>query len=199
MRTFSPILLRNRGKNLSSTSVPDLCHTIRFISCCYFRLRLADIHQQIAMRFTLSSPIFCSQFTDNQQRTTKNQQLSSILFESSHPLGPVLRLDSAGHGPGSGCVKFRMPLERPVLLYAHLSHRPVLKELVIAATAVTVQADHLDAAYPPINATCSCSLPPRGVWKKPRTLEDHGNALDHRGQSDSQRPPEFQRVRLSGR
>ena len=117
------------------------------------------------------------------------REAPSVILKPSHPRRPVFGLHTSGDGPGAGRVKFRVPLERPILLYAHLPHRPVQKEHVNAAT-VTIQADALDVRIVRFSPAIG------GLLYGLRALVDHRNALDQRGSRNSQRPPEFQCVRL---
>jgi len=72
-----------------------------------------------------------------------------VILKPSHPRRPVLRLDSAGHGPGTGRIKLPTPLQRPQLFKAHLPDRPIKKDS-IDMTVVPVQTKR---THPPRNTT----------------------------------------------
>lgn len=49
----------------------------------------------------------------------------AVVFELSHPLGPVSGLDAAGDGPGAGRVEEPVPFQSPQFLHAHLAGRAI--------------------------------------------------------------------------
>lgn len=57
----------------------------------------------------------------------------SVVFEMSHPFGPIFRLHAAGLGPGTGGVELAMPLQGPQFLEADLSRGPIHEETVYRA------------------------------------------------------------------
>jgi len=71
----------------------------------------------------------------------------SVVFEVSHPGGPISRLNAAGCGPGAGLVIYAMPLECPQLLESGLSDGPI-------------QKSHAYESIVPVNADTSHMLHP---------------------------------------
>jgi len=65
-----------------------------------------------------------------------------VVFESAHPLGPVVGLDSSGFGPVPGDVETAAPLQRPELLQADLACGEVAEDGILES-AVAVDADPL--------------------------------------------------------
>jgi len=55
---------------------------------------------------------------------------ASVVFNTSHPLRPILRLHRAGFGPGARRIELAMPLQRPQLLESHSPRGPIQEEAV---------------------------------------------------------------------
>ena len=56
-----------------------------------------------------------------------------VILETPHPLGPVLRQNAAGLGPGASSVEIVRPLQRPKLLESDLAYGEVREKAVDAA------------------------------------------------------------------
>ena len=66
-----------------------------------------------------------------------------IVFEASHPLGPVAGLDLAGSGPDVCRVELPMPLQRPQFLEPDLPDRAAIHKKTIYVPTVPVDADKI--------------------------------------------------------
>ena len=74
----------------------------------------------------------------------KIPQAKSVIFEVSHPLRPVGRLDAARSGPVAGRIIPAVPFERPQLLEGHLARGPVGEETMLRpAVPVDTEPLHL--------------------------------------------------------
>ena len=58
---------------------------------------------------------------------------SLIVFKSSHPWGPVGRLNAAGCGPDTLNIEVAVPIERPKLLQIYLPHIKIQKDGIYGA------------------------------------------------------------------
>jgi hypothetical protein len=77
------------------------------------------------------------------------KRVFSIVFEVSHPHGPIGRYGAAGEGPGAGLIVLAMPLEGPQLFEPYFAGRKV-QEQTAQKSIVSVQtiSAHLRIVVP---------------------------------------------------
>lgn len=74
-----------------------------------------------------------------------------VLFKLSHPLGPIVELNTAGFGPGAVYVEPAMPLELPQLLKTNSSDGPIHEKLVYKrVVSVDGEVHHFAAEADPL-------------------------------------------------
>jgi len=77
----------------------------------------------------------------------------SVVFEASHPLGPVIGHDVAGFGPRAPGVEAAMPLQGPQLLEADFSCGPIHKQDIYSSImSIGAENTHLASRYPNFRA-----------------------------------------------